>query len=122
MVILGPNAGNDVNDTSTVSKIQYVETLFLFTGDARREAERAFLNAGVNLSDSVLKVVDHGSDTSTTHPFLREIMPLYAVNSVGKVNRYDYLTDNALSRFCETDLHDDVFFLRIEKLFLFPLK
>ena len=66
VTILGVNGGSDTNDTSIVLKVQYGETSFLFTGDAEREAEQAMLNAGADLSATVLKVGHHGSDTSTT--------------------------------------------------------
>lgn len=115
--ILGLNAGSDTNDTSIVLKVQYGETSFLFTGDAEREAEQAILNSGTDLSATVLKVGHHGSDTSTTYPFLREIMPMYAVISVGEGNSYDHPTDNTLSRLRDadvtvfrTDLHGDIVF------------
>ena len=115
--IIGLNAGSDVNDTSIVLKVQYGETSFLFTGDAEHEAEQAILNSGADLSSTVLKVGHHGSDTSTTYPFLREIMPEYAVISVGKDNSYDHPTDNTLSRLRDadvtilrTDLHGDIVF------------
>ena len=116
--ILGLNAGSDINDSSIVLKIQYGETSFLFTGDAEREAEQAILNSGVDLSSTVLKVGHHGSDSSTTYPFLREIMPRYAVISVGEGNTYEHPTDNTLSRLRDadvtvfrTDLHGDIVFI-----------
>lgn len=114
--ILGVNDGGDTNNTSIVLKITYGSTAFLFTGDAEREVEQAILNRGVNLSATVLKVGHHGSDTSTTYPFLREIMPEYAIISVGKGNSYGHPTDNNLSRLRDadvtvyrTDLNGDVF-------------
>lgn len=102
--ILGVNGGEDTNDTSIVLKIQYGETAFLFTGDAEREAEQAILSSGADLSATVLKVGHHGSDTSTTYPFLREIMPLYAVISVGEGNSYGHPTEAALSRLRDADV------------------
>ena len=99
-------------------KVQYGETSFLFTGDAEREAEQAILNSGADLSSTVLKVGHHGSDSSTTYPFLREIMPMYAVISVGAGNSYDHPTDDTLSRLRDadvnvfrTDLHGDIVFV-----------
>ncbi len=113
--ILGVNGGSEPNDTSIVLKITYGETSFLFTGDAEREAEQAILNSGADLSATVLKVGHHGSDTSTTYPFLREIMPEYAIISVGKGNSYGHPTDATLSRLRDagvkiyrTDLNGDI--------------
>lgn len=102
--ILGVNSGEDTNDTSIVLRIDYGQTSFLFTGDAEREAEQAILESGADLSATVLKVGHHGSDTSTTYPFLREIMPQYAVISVGKDNSYGHPTDNTLSRLRDADV------------------
>lgn len=114
--ILGVNGGSDTNDTSIVLKIQYGDTSFLFAGDAEREAEQAILNSGADLSATVLKVGHHGSDTSTTYPFLREVMPTYAIISVGTGNSYGHPTDDTLSRLRDadvavyrTDLQGDIF-------------
>ena len=46
----------------------------------------------------------HGSDTSTSYPFLREIMPKYAIISVGKNNTYGHPMDNTLSRLRDADV------------------
>ena len=116
VAILGVNSGSEPNDTSIILMIRYGETSFLFTGDAEREAEQTVLSTGADLSATVLKVGHHGSDTSTTYPFLREIMPVYAVISVGEDNSYGHPTDNTLSRLRDadvqvyrTDLHGDIY-------------
>lgn len=96
--ILGLNAGEDTNNTSIVLMIRYGETSFLFTGDAEREAEQALLDSGAELKADVLKVGHHGSDTSTSYPFLREVMPEYAVISVGEGNSYEHPEEGPLSR------------------------
>ena len=102
--ILGVNGGGDTNDTSIVLRIDYGETSFLFAGDAERDAEQVILNSGADLSATVLKVGHHGSDTSTTYPFLREIMPQYAVVSVGTDNSYGHPTEDTLSRLRDADV------------------
>jgi hypothetical protein len=101
---------------SIVLRIVYGGTSFLFTGDAEREEEQDILNAGFNLDSTVLKVGHHGSDTSTTYPFLREIMPQYAIISVGNDNTYGHPTEDTLSRLRDadvklfrTDLQGDIF-------------
>ena len=67
VIILGPQRSyEDTNDTSIVMKVVYGKTSFLFTGDAERTAEADILDAGYNLSATVLKVGHHGSDTSTS--------------------------------------------------------
>ncbi len=102
--ILGVNSTSDANDCSIVLMITYSETKFLFTGDAERDAEQAILNSGADLSATVLKVGHHGGEDSTTYPFLREIMPKYAVISVGEDNAYGHPTENTLSRLRDADV------------------
>ena len=103
--ILGPQKNyDDPNDTSIVMKVTYGETSFLFTGDAERTAEADILDAGYDLSSTVLKVGHHGSDTSTSYLFLREIMPEYAVIQVGKDNSYGHPTEDTLSRLRDADV------------------
>lgn len=103
--ILGPQKNyEDPNDTSIVLKVTYGETSFLFTGDAERTAEADIISAGCDLRSTVLKVGHHGSDTSTSYPFLREIMPEYAVIQVGKDNSYGHPTENTLSRLRDADV------------------
>lgn len=62
------------------------------------------MNSGARLDATVLKVGHHGSDTSTTYPFLREIMPKVAVIPVGKGNSYGHPDDNLLSRLRDADV------------------
>ena len=103
--VLGPQKiYDDPNDTSIVMKVTYGETSFLFTGDAERTAEADILDAGYNLSSTVLKVGHHGSDTSTSYPFLREIMPEYVVIQVGKDNSYGHPTEDTLSRLRDAEV------------------
>lgn len=104
--ILAPiSRSDDPNNMSIVLRIVYGKTSFLFTGDAEREEEQDILNAGYTLESTVLKVGHHGSANSTTYPFLREIMPEYAVISVGKGNSYGHPTDDALSRLRDADVN-----------------
>ncbi|GHU88983.1 competence protein ComE [Clostridia bacterium] len=103
--IVGPiNQSDEPNNMSIVMKITYGGTSFLFTGDAERAEEADILDAGYDLSSTVLKVGHHGSDTSTTYPFLREIMPSYAVISCGKKNSYGHPHENTLSRLRDADV------------------
>lgn len=102
--ILGVNSTTEDNNCSIVLMITYGETKFLFTSDAEREAEQVILDSGAALAADVLKVGHHGSENSTTYPFLREIMPKYAVISVGEDNSYGHPIDNTLSRLRDADV------------------
>lgn len=113
--VLAVNSSSDVNNSSIVMKITYGETSFLFTADAERETEQEILNRGEDLKATVLKVGHHGSETSTSYVWLREIMPEYAVISVGADNSYGHPTEEVLSRLRDaevktfrTDMQGDV--------------
>ena len=99
VTVLGPVSDCDEpNNTSIVLRIVFGEISFLFTGDAEREEEAEILSSGAELSADILKVGHHGSDTSTSYPFLREVMPQVAVISVGKNNSYSHPDESVLSR------------------------
>lgn len=98
------NEYTNENDNSIVVRIVYGNTSFLFTGDAERQEEYDILNADYDLASSLLKVGHHGSDTSTSYVFLREIMPEYAIISVDKDNSYGHPTDAVLSRLRDADV------------------
>ena len=106
---------DDENANSIVVRIDYGRTSFLFTGDAEWVAEHDMVDSGYNLSATLLKVGHHGSDSSSAYVFLREVMPQYAVISVGAENGYGHPTDDVLSRLRDvgatvyrTDLHGDI--------------
>ena len=98
-MMLGPRREHEnMNDRSLVLRVDYGDTSFLFTGDCEREGEQALLEDGCALSVDVLKVGHHGSGNSTSYPFLREVMPQYAVISVGSDNDYGHPAESTLSR------------------------
>lgn len=117
VTILGPvkESADDLNNTSIVLKVTYGDTSFLFTGDAEYEEEHEILDAGYDISADVLKVGHHGSDTSTSYLWLREVMPEYAVISVGIDNSYGHPDETVLSRLRDegaeiyrTDIQGDI--------------
>ena len=89
---------SNVNDCSIVVRITHGSNTFLFAGDAEWDAEHDMLSSGYDLSATVLKVGHHGSDTSSSYVFLREVMPKYAVISCGEGNSYGHPTEAVLSR------------------------
>lgn len=106
VTVLGPLKSNyeDVNDTSIVLRIVYGETSFLFTGDMEYVAEVDLLDSGATLQSTLLKVGHHGSASSTSYRFLREVAPRYAVIPVGKDNDYGHPTETVLSRLRDADV------------------
>lgn len=102
VTFLGPlTEASDPNNNSIVLRIDYGDTSFLFTGDAMSKEEKSLVESGADLNADVLKVAHHGGEESTSYVFLREVMPKYAVISVGANNKYGHPTEAVLSR-----LHD----------------
>ena len=89
---------DNVNDLSLVTRITYGQTTFLFTGDAERPSENDMIDSDEELSATVLKVGHHGSNTSSSYLFLRQVMPSYAVISCGKDNSYGHPHQEVLDR------------------------
>ena len=116
--VLGPvKEYEDPNNTSIVLRLVYGEISFLFVGDMERDAETDLILSGVNLSSTVLKVGHHGSSTSSSYRFLREVAPTYGVISVGTDNDYGHPHEEVLSRYRDadvklyrTDLQGDIIF------------
>ena len=51
-----------------------------------------------NIASEVLKVGHHGSNTSSSEKFLKEVQPLYGVISVGYNNRFGHPDSAVLER------------------------
>ncbi len=102
VTVIGPvKSYEETNDTSLVLRIVYGETSFLFTGDMESAAESDLIESGATLKSTLLKVGHHGSSSSTSYRFLKEVAPRYGVISVGKDNSYGHPNESVLSR-----LHD----------------
>jgi competence protein ComEC len=79
---------DDLNNTSIVMRLSFTEAdrpiSFLFTGDAEAAVEeRLITKFGDALSTTVLKAGHHGSNSSTSEPFLRRVRPKHVVISSG---------------------------------------
>ena len=98
--VLAPNAQSygDLNDYSVVLRLAYGADSFLFTGDAEETSEEEMLSRGYTLSATVLKCGHHGSETSTSQPFLDAVRPQYAVISCGVDNDYGHPDQVTLDR------------------------
>ncbi|MCI6935884.1 MAG: MBL fold metallo-hydrolase [Clostridiales bacterium] len=102
VTVLGPvKSYAEANNTSIVLRVDYGETVFLFTGDMETDAENDMLDYWEGRLDwqaDVLKVGHHGSNTSTGYRFLNAVSPAYGVISVGKGNDYGHPHKEPLSR------------------------
>ena len=85
---------NNLNLSSIVTRITFGNTSFLFTGDAETENEETRTWPKTD----VLKVGHHGSDTSSSEEFLKQVSPKTAIISVGKDNDYGHPSDETIKK------------------------
>lgn len=106
ITVLGPvkDGYEDTNDESLVLRVQYGDVRFLFTGDMEMIAETDLLDSGADVKADVLKVGHHGSYSSTSYRFLREVAPTYAVIPVGAANDYGHPHDEPMSRLKDAEV------------------
>lgn len=69
---------------------------WLFTGDLGAEEEQKLLEEYPNLKVDVLKVGHHGSHTSSSESFIRQIDPEIALISVKKANQFGHPHDEVI--------------------------
>lgn len=85
------------NETSLVIRLIHGKQTFLFTGDIYSSNEKELVKK-YNLKSTVLQVPHHGSYTSSSTTFLKEVKPTYAVISCGKNNPYRHPRPEAMKR------------------------
>ena len=98
--VLNINDGNDLNDSSIVTEIDYGKTKYLFMGDATTKIEKQIEWNKVD----ILKVAHHGSDSSTSQEFLDKISPKYAIISVRNTNAHDFPKAEIIERLKNNDI------------------
>lgn len=91
------------NGASVVMNLSYGRVDVLLPGDIEEAAEQDLVGAyGDQLASEVVKVPHHGSETSSTDPFVEavtdETTHPHAVVSVGRSNRFGMPSANVISR------------------------
>lgn len=84
----------NLNLSSIVIQANFKNKKYLFMGDSETKNEKARAWEKVN----VLKVGHHGSDTSSSEQFLKQVSPDIAIISVGKDNQYHLPKETILKR------------------------
>ncbi|HMP67691.1 MAG TPA: MBL fold metallo-hydrolase, partial [Candidatus Paceibacterota bacterium] len=103
---------SDTNEASVIVELVYDNVSFILTGDASKKAEEKIISAIFTEKNStetsrkilfsstpssstsspiiILKAGHHGSKTSTSEFFVREIAPQFAIISAGKDNKFGH--------------------------------
>ncbi|MGD9344344.1 MAG: DNA internalization-related competence protein ComEC/Rec2 [Candidatus Aminicenantes bacterium] len=87
------------NDFSLVMHLAYGSNSFLLTGDIGKEVEKTFVEEYGRLQSRVFKSPHHGSNSSSSWPFLKKVSPEIIVISVGLGNRYGLPSKDVLTRY-----------------------
>ena len=103
------------NEESISLKLTYGEVDFVFTGDAGVKEEQAMIDGGKDLDAEILHLGHHGSNTSTSQPFLKAVSPEVAIYSAGSDNSYGHphaeviaATENAGATVYGTDVNGTI--------------
>lgn len=86
------------NENSVSMRLVYGEFTFLFTGDAEQMAEGEMLAAERPLTALVFKAGHHGSNSSSSLPFLQAVQPQIIIVSAGVDNRFGHPAPEMLER------------------------
>lgn len=97
-VIAPKQLTNDANEDSISIYLQFGNSGVVMTGDAGVRAEANMLDERESLAADILHVGHHGSNTSTSEPFLTAVNPDYAIISAGEDNSYGHPDQEVVER------------------------
>jgi competence protein ComEC len=98
--VLNPVSGLSnppTNDASVVVRLTHGSIKFMLPGDISSTIESQILVRSTDLTAQILKVAHHGSEYSSSAPFLAAVDPLEAIISVGD-NTYGHPNPDTISR------------------------
>ena len=116
--VLSPSYIQDNNNqNSIVFNLEYKDMDFLFTGDCEEPNEIEIVNSFELDNIDFLKVAHHGSNSSSTENFIKDITPSIAVISCGYKNQYGHPHKSTLdtlkkygAKTLRTDINGDLVF------------
>lgn len=101
LTVLGPvdpQAADNKNDTSVVTRLDFGESSFLFNGDQEEDMEQLLLQSGADLDCDMMTMGHHGSSTSSCQQYLDAVTPEYASISCGRGNQYGHPHDETIEK------------------------
>lgn len=89
-VVASDENASDNNEASIVLRVAYQNISFLLMGDAGHAIEEQLIQDGVDVEATILKAGHHGSNTSSSLPFIQAVCPLATILSYGQDNKYGH--------------------------------
>jgi len=96
--------GKNNNQASIVLKITYQDISFLLMGDIERKQEKHLIKK-FDVKADIIKVAHHGSKTSSSMEFLKEVDPKVALLTYKKRNRFGHPVDRVITNLNKLDTH-----------------
>lgn len=88
----------DQHESGIAIRVTYGDISFLLTGDIEEITEHEMLERNEPVRAQIFQLGHHGSSTSNTEPFLREVQPELAVYSAGIENKYGHPHGEVMER------------------------
>src|SRR5699024_2099041 len=82
--------------SSIVLRISFKQIDFLFMADVKKKQEEELIKK-YQLDSEIIKIAHHGSSTSTSLEFLKEVSPKLALISYGRTNDYGHPVDRVIN-------------------------
>ena len=90
---------SEINDDSVVLAVRYGKVQTLLCGDIEEDSEREILKYNEALKSQIVKIPNHGADTSDYQPFLKMVGARVGIISVGSNNPFKYPSNRTLERY-----------------------
>ncbi|CAM3284922.1 DNA internalization-related competence protein ComEC/Rec2 [Vagococcus fessus] len=90
------DVGDGANNDSLVMSMRLKDKRFLLMGDLEKEGEDRLLGVESNLKADILSVGHHGSKTSSSTLFLKQVRPQVAIISCGLNNKFGHPNEETL--------------------------
>jgi len=86
----------DSNDQSLVLRLHSLDNAILLTGDLEAKGEFELMRTGALLKSNLLKIAHHGSATSSTLPFLKQVKPQFGIIQASSGNPFGHPHEEVL--------------------------
>lgn len=106
--LLSDKINNTINNNSCVLLIRAGDKAILLPGDIEKPAEKKLLEYDKSLlKANILIAPHHGSNTSSTNPFINAVQPNIIIFATGYFNRYRFPSVKVMQRY--QDIHSQLY-------------